>query len=149
MAPLRIWPWQLLPYLPDQQFKGQLRELVAILRGWQDKGQTNHLLINRVMDYPKYHLLRYYSLYSFEYKRRYNKEIGIGITRQFIDFCFGKDYKYVEAPFPEWHNKAYTKIAMANILEKHMAVGRSRVSDDEWKRLCKGYERVTGEKYTL
>lgn len=146
---MRIWPWQLLPYLPDQQFKGQLRELVAILRDWQDKGQTNHLLINRVMDYPRYHLLRYYSLYSFEYKRRYHKEIGIGVTRQFIDFCFDRDYRYVEAPFPEWHSKAYVKIAMANILEKHLAVGRSRVSDNEWKRLCEGYERVTGEKYIL
>lgn len=146
---MRIWSWQLLPYLPDRQFRGQLQELVAILRDWQDKGKTNHLLINRVMEYPKSHLIRYYSLYSHEYKRRYHKEIGIRITKQFIDFCFDDDYKFVEAPFPNWHDNIYLKIAMANLLEKHMGVGRSRVTDDEWKRLCDGYKLITGREYVL
>lgn len=139
----------MLKYIPDQQFKGQLRELVAILRDWQDKGKTNHLLINHVTDYPKSHLLRYYSLYSHEYKRRYRKEIGIRITRQFIDFCFDENYKYTEVPFPEWHNKTYIRIAMANLLEKHLAAGRSKITDDEWKCLCEGYKAITGEKYVL
>ena len=53
MIPIRIWHYQLLPYLPDAQFKGQLRELVAIMHDWRDKGKTNHLLINKVMEYPK------------------------------------------------------------------------------------------------
>lgn len=50
---MRIWHWKLLPYLPDRQFKGQLRELVAIMHDWRDKGRTNHLLINRVMESPR------------------------------------------------------------------------------------------------
>lgn len=45
---MRIWHYQLLPYLPDAQFKGQLRELVAIMRDWKRKGKTNHVLINKV-----------------------------------------------------------------------------------------------------
>lgn len=53
MISIRIWHYQLLPYLPDAQFKGQLRELVAIMHDWRDKGKTNHLLINKVMEYPK------------------------------------------------------------------------------------------------
>ena len=32
---MRIWHYKLLPYLPDKQFKGQLRELVAIMRAWE------------------------------------------------------------------------------------------------------------------
>ena len=53
MIPIRIWHYWLLPYLPDAQFKGQLRELIAIMHDWRDKGKTNHLLINKVMEYPK------------------------------------------------------------------------------------------------
>ena len=34
---MRLWHYKLLPYLPDAQFKGQLRELVAILHDWRDK----------------------------------------------------------------------------------------------------------------
>jgi uncharacterized protein (TIGR02328 family) len=61
---MRIWHYALLPYLPDAQFKGQLRELVAIMHDWRDKGTTNHLLINRVMDYPKEELYNYFILYE-------------------------------------------------------------------------------------
>ena len=45
---MRMWHVELLPYLPDMQFRGQLRELVAIMHDWRDKGKTNHLLINHV-----------------------------------------------------------------------------------------------------
>ena len=45
---LRIWHYKLLEVLPDLQFKGQLRELVVIMRDWRDKGKTNHILINAV-----------------------------------------------------------------------------------------------------
>lgn len=54
---MRLWHYRLLPYLPDAQFRGQLRELVAIMRDWRDKGKTNHVLINAVMEYPKNTLL--------------------------------------------------------------------------------------------
>ena len=50
---LRLWHYKLLPYLPELQFKGQWRELVLVLNDWKYRGKTNHLLINRVMDYPK------------------------------------------------------------------------------------------------
>ena len=50
---MRIWHIDLLYYIPDSQFKGQLRELVAIMHDWRDKGKTNHLLINGVMEYQK------------------------------------------------------------------------------------------------
>ena len=70
---MRIWHYELLKYLPDAQFKGQLRELVAIMHDWRDKGKTNHLLINRVMEYPKNDLVRYFLEYEIEYHKRYGK----------------------------------------------------------------------------
>ena len=36
---MRLWHYRLLPYLPDAQFKGQLREMVAIMHDWRDKGK--------------------------------------------------------------------------------------------------------------
>lgn len=71
---MRIWHYQLLSYLPEAQFKGQLRELVAIMHDWRDKGETNHLLINRVMEYPKSELAVYFLYYEDEYIRRYGKD---------------------------------------------------------------------------
>lgn len=66
---MRLWHYALLPYLSKLQFDGQLRELVAIKRDWETNGTTNHLLINRVMQYPKAHLSIYYARYIKEYKK--------------------------------------------------------------------------------
>ena len=71
---MRLWHVELLPYLPDMQFKGQLRELVAIMHDWRDKGATNHLLINHVMSYDSSHLYRYFC----EYEKEWNKNYLIG-----------------------------------------------------------------------
>ena len=57
---MRIWHYELLPYLPELQFKGQLRELVAIMKDLKYKKQTNHVLINKVMEYPHTQLTKYY-----------------------------------------------------------------------------------------
>lgn len=135
--------------MPDRQFRGQLRELVAILHDWRDKGSTNHLLINIVTEYPKSDFLRYYSIYSDEYKKRYGKEIKYSITKQFIDFCFDDDYKYVEEPYQYWHGNIYLRICLANLLEKHLSVGSSYITDEEWERLCRGYMEITGEAYKV
>ena len=62
---MRIWHYAILPYLPNAQFKGQLRELVAIMHDWRDKGTTNHLLINKVMEYPKSSLTQYFLYYEW------------------------------------------------------------------------------------
>ena len=70
---MRIWHYKLLPYLPDAQFKGQLRELVAIMHDWRDKGGTNHLLINKVVEYHKRHLTTYFMKYCYWYGQRYHR----------------------------------------------------------------------------
>jgi uncharacterized protein (TIGR02328 family) len=87
---MRIWHTALLPYLPDLQFKGQLRELVAIMHDWRDKGTTNHILINKVMEYPKEDLFRYTVVYDEECIERYGKSIGEKIkTCNFLRRAFG------------------------------------------------------------
>ena len=146
---MRLWSVDILKFLPDLQFKGQLREMMLILRDWRDKGHTNHLLINRVMEYPKNDLARYFVQYEALYRERYGK----WLTKQweevkaFDDTPFEKRSKGV---FTGWHNKEYLRICMSNLFEKHKyGVGKSRITDDEWETLCRGYKEITGEDYTI
>lgn len=37
---MRLFHYALLPYLPELQFKGQLREIVLIMHQWRDEGKT-------------------------------------------------------------------------------------------------------------
>lgn len=92
---MRLWHIALLPYLPDAQFKGQLRELVAIMHDWRDRGKTNHLLVNKVMAYPKEELVLYFIKYSHEWHKRYQKDISEKIYREFFAFAEAENFTAV------------------------------------------------------
>lgn len=145
---MRLWHYQLLPYLPDAQFKGQLREMVAIMHDWRDKGKTNHLLINKVMEYNKTELSEYFFRYADEYVMRNKKPLADKYYNEFVRFgC--KDYNS-EPVFVGWHNKKYLRVCMANFYEKHyFGIGKSRITDEEWKILLNGYKVITGEDYRI
>lgn len=146
---MRIFHYALLPYLPDAQFKGQLRELVAIMRAWRNDGQTNHLLINKVMEYERNELVRYYIYYETVYHQRYGKWIDQKYWEEFKNFQKEETDKkkyYSDG----WHNKEYMRVCMANLYEKHFfGVGKSRITDAEWGTLCEGYKQITGEEYQI
>ena len=145
---MRLWHYELLPYLPDAQFKGQLRELVAIMHDWRDNGKTNHLLINRVMDYPKADLYSYLCMYEEEYERRYGKSL----PRQRFDFALFcvLTVKTKNDIFEGWHNTEYLRVCMANLYEKHhFGIGKSRITDSEWQVLLDGYKAITGEEHKI
>ena len=162
---MRIWDYRLLPYLPDLQFKGQLRELVAIMHDWRDKGTTNHLLINRVMQYNKEHLTSYFLRYRQQYQIRYGKDIDPKLFIEFLqfsDYQHGMDFKidpvtgkFVSVRlktdiFPGWHNKEYLRVCLSNLYEKHhFGIGKSRITDEEWQVLIDGYKAITGEEYKI
>ena len=146
---MRLWHYELLPYLPDAQFKGQLRELVAIMHDWRDKGKTNHLLINRVMECPKRDLSTYFYRYMWIYHGRYNKHVSRKTIKEFERFSSAA-YDLSETIFGDWHNKEYLRICMANLYEKHhFGIGKSRITDEEWQRLCEGYKAITNEEYKI
>lgn len=145
---MRLWHYQLLPYLPDAQFKGQLRELIVIMRAWRDTGKTNHLLINRVMEYDKSELTRYFLEYEKVYYLRFGKEL-LKYRNEFLRFC-GADASKKAFMTETWHNKEYLRVCMANLYEKHhFGVGKSRISDEEWQRLLDGYKNICGEDWVL
>ena len=146
---MRLWSWQLLPYLSDLQFKGQLREITAIMRDWRDRGKTNHLLFNRVMEYPKADLYRYFCEYEAEYFKRYGRTLD-RYSSEFGRFANWSVDTKNNTIFEGWHNKEYLRICMSNLAEKHFyGIGKSRITDEEWQRLCEGYKTITGEEYKI
>ena len=146
---MRLWHYKLLPYLPDAQFKGQLRELVLIMHQWRDEGKTNHLLINKVEEYPKNDFVRYFLEYEVEYHKRYGK----WLTKAWEEFKAFDDTAIEQRSngfFDGWHNKKYLRVCMANLYEKHhFGIGKSRISDEEWQILLDGYKKITGEMYEI
>lgn len=144
---MRLFHYALLPYLPELQFKGQLREIVLVMHQWRDEGKTNHLLINKAMEYPKSQLSSYFLRYCKEYRYRYGKEVSQKIYDEFSKFAYGISTVCV---FPGWHTKEYLRMNMSNLAEKHFyGIGKSRITDEEWKRLCDGYKTITGEEYVI
>ena len=147
---MRIWDYRLLPYLPDAQFKGQLRELVAIMHDWRDKGNTNHLLINKVMEHSRKELYYYFSIYETEYIRRYGKSLDKYET-EFVHFCYHhKSSSMSSACYEGWHNKEYLRVCVCNLYEKYrFGVGKSKITQTEWDRILQGYKDITGEDWVL
>lgn len=155
---MRMWHYELLPYLPDKQLKGQLRELIAIMHNWRDKGSPNHLLVNNVMKYPKSDFLRYFSFYSWCYSFRFHKPIADTYKIEFVEFCIPNNEVYdttVYSSFPgeifkDWHNKEYLQVCMANLYEKYkFGNGKSKITEEEWKTLLEGYKEITKEDYVI
>ena len=147
---MRLWHYDLLEYLPDRQFKGQLRELVLILKQRRGEG-TNHLLINKVMDYDVMDIYSYGLHYSILYIKRYGKT-----PHSLLDELHYYLLKYGDRPisinvFRGWHNKEYLRVCMANLYEKYkFGKGKSKLTDDEWVKLCNGYREINGgEKYKI
>lgn len=62
---MRLWHYEMIPFLPRQQLLSQWRELNSIY-----KKQDNHVLINYIYEYPKDDLYWYSQLVIAEMKRR-------------------------------------------------------------------------------
>ena len=143
---MRCWNYLMIPYLPDNQLRGQWKECALIAYGIEKYGTPNHLLVNKVMEYPIDDFLSYCSMVRKEMYYR-----GFRTTRQSEERLeLLGNYKYVDSPFKDWHNKEYLRSNMANLWEKHfMGVGKSRITDIEWENLLWGYKKITGEEYMI
>lgn len=147
---MRLWHYNLLDVLPKQQLCSQLRECVAIAKDIYEKGTTNHILINPIMDYDLNHF-RYYCILVIQEmeKRGYNvsdktkdklnkyinhyKEITIMQTNTRIFISCGNEY---EPLFDDWHTDRYLKQCLYNLEEKY---DRGGISQEEWGKICDKY----------
>lgn len=67
---MRLWSYQLLPYLPRQQLLSQWRECCCIAKSITEKGTPNHILVNKIMDYPIDHFVEYCAYVCIEMEYR-------------------------------------------------------------------------------
>ena len=164
---MRLWHKKLTPYLPDMQLKGQWRECCLIADALAKNGTPNHLLVNRMIEYEPNHFEEYFLLVIGEMRKRgfsISKKSGNNLAKNFSEYAlnpstkrfsfilsFAKDEQsIIDNLFPDWHNKEYLRVCMANLYEKHFfGVGKSRITDAEWETLCRGYKEITGEEYVI
>lgn len=142
---MRIWHKDLIQVLPKQQLVGQLRELTLIIKNIQEKGTPNHILVNKVCDYPLDHLYTYCWLILQEFQRRKYK-----VTQSTLDkwnsLFANKGLQEVsyEELFYNWHNYHYFTICYYNLMEKYECSG---INQKEWHEIKIKYQGTTYKRY--
>ena len=148
MIIIRIWHKSLISCLPRQQLLGQWRECCLIAKNIAENGTPNHLLVNKIMNYPPNHFYQYTKLVLEEINNRGYK-YKVESYNNFIDNMnrvASNYFEYVsfEKLFSDWHNTRYLNQCMYNLEEKHDCQG---ITDDEWNVLLMGYKNITGKDW--
>ena len=156
---MRLWHKDLIPYLPDLQLKGQWRECALIADALAKNGTPNHLLVNRIVECMPMNFSLYIRLVITQMKSRGFFVSNLSIEKIVNNLAkWNSKQRMLQFPdiikatdaFLGWHNKEYLRVCMANLYEKHhFGIGKSRITDEEWKRLCDGYKDITGEDYVI
>lgn len=116
---MRLWHYELIPFLPKSQLLAQWRELNSIF-----KKQDRHILINYIYEYPKEKLFRYSLMVFWEMRNRdYKAELNENMENYFGPALFriGCFYYIIDHdnPFPEHHTDRYLLQCYYNLQEKH------------------------------
>lgn len=126
---MRLWHKDLIPVLPRQQLLSQWRECCAIARNIAVNGTPNHLLVNRILDYPCSQMNIYAQLVRDEMVRRGYKCDWNGYSKWTINR--NREWEAKEI-FPDWHNSRYFWQCYYNLQEKHDCGG---ISEEEWQAI--------------
>ena len=105
--------------LPREQLVAQWRELSAIAGNLNTKGTPNHILVNKVLDYPIDHFVSYaYYVREEMIRRGYRTMESVWIK---IFSATDANFKLVpiEDLFPGWHNNRYFTQCYYNLEEKY------------------------------
>lgn len=133
---MRLWHKDLLQVLPAQQLVAQWRECCAIARNIAMIGTPNHILVNKIMDYPISHFYTYSELVLDEMRKR-GFSTTITAKKKFDEFIEKidknyKDYVSYEELFYNWHNDKYFWQCLYNLEEKYDCGG---ITEEEKKAI--------------
>lgn len=127
---MRLWHKDLIPFLPRQQLLGQWRECCLIAKNIAEKSTPNHLLVNKIMDYPIEHfrqytvdvwfemVCRHYKCDYSKFEKYYPKAVSVPVSKSEI--------------FEDWHNDRYMHQCLLNLQEKYDCGG---ISEEEYRIL--------------
>lgn len=125
---MRLWHKDLIPVLPRQQLLSQWRECCCIARNIAVNGTPNHLLVNKILNYPPAEFTLYAGLV-------YEEIIKRGYKCDWDKFMKWRNPTTVELPkqliFEGWHNERYLKQCVYNLQEKYDCGGLT--SDEYYK----------------
>ena len=130
---MRLWHKDLICVLPRKQLVGQWRECCCIAKNIKEKGTPNHILVNRIMNYPISEFCDYCNIVLAEMmKRGYHvSSKSISCLENNIDFCV--DSHLNMDIFDQWHDNRYLRQCYFNLQEKYDTHG---IEEWEWDRIC-------------
>ena len=130
---MRLWHKDLIIFhiLPNKQLVGQWRECCCIAKNVQDNGTPNHILVNKIMEYPLYDFIHYSGLVYQEmifrnYKADWNK------FRKYFPYYFFNGFWSTKDLYADWHTDRYLKQCYYNLQEKF---DRGAIPENEWKSI--------------
>ena len=136
---MRLWHKELIPVLPRQQLLSQWRECCCIASNIAANGTPNHILVNKVLEYPIDHFEAYCMMVMHEMKRRdYSiSQESYDKLRKNINFCKGSNV-FVEnvdeeLMFGGWHTNRYLWQCYFNLQEKYDCGG---IPKEEWLEIA-------------
>ena len=128
---MRIWHKSLIPVLPKSQLVAQWRECSAIAGAILKNGTPNHLLVNKVLDYPISHFITYSLKIHAEMTRRGYKTMQ-SVEDKIVSIYPNYTQIAYENLFKDWHNERYFKQCFYNLQEKYDCGG---LTEEEWKNI--------------
>ena len=130
---MRMWHKHMISVLPREQLVAQWRELSSIAGNIKTKGTPNHILVNKVMDYPMDHFITYAAAVRAEMTKRGYRTMDKVWEK--ITSVSDKDVAFL-LPFNEiysdWMNDTYWIICYYNLKEKWMCGG---IKDEDWQKI--------------
>lgn len=133
---MRLWHKNLISVLPRQQLISQWRECCCIAKNIFINGTPNHILVNRINNYPlnefyTYGILVYIAMKDREYKCDLNK---------FSKYFKNEDKKIINTEiFEGWHNNRYLRECLYNLEEKAICSG---IPYNEWEVIFNKYKML-------
>ena len=120
---MRLWHKDLIEMLPREQLVAQWRELSAIAGNIKTKGTPNHILVNKVMDYPFDHFISYAYYVRNEMTRRGYRTMDSVWNK--ITSISDNNYNILprEEIYRGWMNNEYLTICYYNLTEKFLCGG--------------------------
>ena len=129
---MRLWHKKLVPSLPRQQLLGQWRECCCIAANISKNGSPNHLLVNKILNYPIGHFITY-SVYYVAHEMTV-RGYTVDLQKFWKHFPIGDNFiiPSEEELFVGWHNDRYYTQCYHNLEEKYDCGG---VTEEEWLKI--------------
>lgn len=135
---MRLWHKDLINYLPRHQLISQWRECCCIAKNIRTNGTPNHILVNKIMDYPLSHFYLYgievyMAMKSRGYKCDFNK------FDKYFNNKEKDEIKNITQLFKDWHTERYLIQNYCNLQEKFDCGG---ITEKEWKILMNKFHEL-------